>query len=806
MNKIYTAILLTSFLLCGCGGGGGGGAVAPTITGHNYVGSQEQISYSDGSTVTRTATNASNPTVSWASDHITKSTTYTFSDGTTNVVVAVVAGILGSPSYLGSVETVVTTYGDGTTSTATYNATSAPVSWASDHITKTTTYTFADGTTNPVQSVVAGVVGSPTYNAGVETKVTTYGDGTTSTATYNATNIANPIVTFSNNNQAYTSTYQFADNTSYTTTVSPTPGSSMGVSLSTNSVNFASLQEINAGSLTSSVYDSVKLRAFGTTNFPRAGNYAISTEVINSTNGSTYTFNSSNSDIGLFLDPTFGTFYGHQIWYMETHSLTAGAPSKDYLSPVASEYGWYYQNFGLLNDYVGGYGNASSTGSLTAQIPTTGTATYTGTSIGYYVHSNTSNLVIGDLTAIANFASPSISLSMRGFYSLAMPSGYTRSYIGSSSYFISNSIPTTIAYNDPNLTISGTLTPQASPSSNIFKGVVSNNSGNTPSLIMSGFATASFYGPNADEIGGVFNISDGGSNGYSGAFGGKNLVQITDVLSQAVNFSSGSAQSIPSADITGTSVATTNQSDSLISVKFYDSNGILKGSFNGAAGAGVNDIGGGGLITDSISTTVTHYLNYKQNSDNFLVSYQGAYDSSSPGFSSANYYLSYGVWGDVLGTQLVGGISGRPTDAINIPTTGSATYVGNSLGIYTNSGSQNLVISNLSAGVDFSGRTVSFSTTNSQITPWSTTIASSNGGLGLNGVALTPMSSLNLTGTLTYGSNVNLISGNVSTASGMTGPATAKFYGPIADELGGVFAVKNASGTSSYVGSFGGRR
>jgi hypothetical protein len=41
--------------------------------------------------------------------------------------------------------------------------------------------------------------------------------------------------------------------------------------------------------------------------------------------------------------------------------------------------------------------------------------------------------------------------------------------------------------------------------------------------------------------------------------------------------------------------------------------------------------------------------------------------------------------------------------------------------------------------------------------------------------------------TLTYAGTTNSFSGNLTTASGLTGNSTGQFYGPNAEELGGVF-------------------
>ena len=185
--------IVAMLILSACGGGGGGGSPsynAPTITGTSYNGNQQTISYSNGTTATNTATSAP---VTWASDHITKTTTYTFANGGTNSVVTTVQPTVGSPTYNTNTQTIVTTYGDGYTTTATNTATSTPVTWASDHITKTTTYTFANGGTNPVVTSVPGTTNTPSLTASiypsnwtttgtvtapsVSFKGTTYGDG-----------------------------------------------------------------------------------------------------------------------------------------------------------------------------------------------------------------------------------------------------------------------------------------------------------------------------------------------------------------------------------------------------------------------------------------------------------------------------------------------------------------------------------------------------------------------------------------------------------------------------------------------------
>ena len=98
-----------------------------------------------------------------------------------NTVAVTPSALVTSRTYVANVEVV--NYSNGTS--VTNVATSAPVTWADDHITKTITYTFADGTTNPVVSVVPGI-SSVFYSVNSETVFTKYGDGTTSSTTNTA--------------------------------------------------------------------------------------------------------------------------------------------------------------------------------------------------------------------------------------------------------------------------------------------------------------------------------------------------------------------------------------------------------------------------------------------------------------------------------------------------------------------------------------------------------------------------------------------------------------------------------------------
>ena len=57
---------------------------------------------------------------------------------------------------------------------------------------------------------------------------------------------------------------------------------------------------------------------------------------------------------------------------------------------------------------------------------------------------------------------------------------------------------------------------------------------------------------------------------------------------------------------------------------------------------------------------------------------------------------------------------------------------------------------------------------------------------------------------MTYAAGTNTFTGNV-TATGLSGTSTGRFYGPSAQELGGVFSLSGA-GMEHYAGGYGAKR
>jgi hypothetical protein len=169
-------------------------------------------------------------------------------------------------------------------------------------------------------------------------------------------------------------------------------------------------------------------------------------------------------------------------------------------------------------------------------------------------------------------------------------------------------------------------------------------------------------------------------------------------------------------------------------------------------------------------------------------------DPTSAGLS----YSTLGAWGyepsgsptTSYGGWFAGGIETRGAD---IPTTGTANYLGGMAGTYADGTAIYGVAAAASAKADFGVQSIEFKTTNTSKLDMSTPGSSP---------VLDP--SLDITAnSLTYSAGVNRVTGAV-TSSTMSGNAAARFFGPAAAELGGVFSMtsKNGTNTEQMTGSF----
>ena len=159
-------------------------------------------------------------------------------------------------------------------------------------------------------------------------------------------------------------------------------------------------------------------------------------------------------------------------------------------------------------------------------------------------------------------------------------------------------------------------------------------------------------------------------------------------------------------------------------------------------------------------------------------------------------YQSFGVWN----TQAMGGGSitsssfGAATPASAVPSTGTASFVGKLGGIYVSpAGEASMASADVRVNADFGNRSLSFASQGTRLTQ--------------DLKASTAAPQLNLGGTLRYAPATNTFSGTLTNAGGtMSGSSTGRYYGPAAQELGGVFAVKSANTAETFTGAYGGRR
>jgi len=151
-------------------------------------------------------------------------------------------------------------------------------------------------------------------------------------------------------------------------------------------------------------------------------------------------------------------------------------------------------------------------------------------------------------------------------------------------------------------------------------------------------------------------------------------------------------------------------------------------------------------------------------------------------------YRSFGTWNDL---SSAGGFSawsrGATTPAHAVPTTGSASFVGRLAGVHAApSGASAAASADLAIDANFSTRSLGFTSRN--------TVAGGS-----------PAPHLNLGGTLTYARGSRSFEGTLTSAGGsLQGTSKGSFYGPRAEEVGGVFSLKGQGGT--FTGAYGAKR
>jgi hypothetical protein len=228
---------------------------------------------------------------------------------------------------------------------------------------------------------------------------------------------------------------------------------------------------------------------------------------------------------------------------------------------------------------------------------------------------------------------------------------------------------------------------------------------------------------------------------------------------------------------------------------------------NSSVNANILFDSGYNISSITLNQSATNFVTYAVSAGDTIVK-----DSSGANFTFTNQkttsigilgnpyywgyqYQTYGAWG-AWGNVGAGGNAvsiGALTPSSGIPSSGNAVFSGGSNGYLINGGYSYITSANMTANVNFATQSISFATTGTTA-------------VGKIGGSVTDASGLNLTGTMSYTSGKNLITGAVTSTSGMSGSIIANFYGPNANEIGGTYGLTKATTGTSLVGGFGGKR
>lgn len=161
-------------------------------------------------------------------------------------------------------------------------------------------------------------------------------------------------------------------------------------------------------------------------------------------------------------------------------------------------------------------------------------------------------------------------------------------------------------------------------------------------------------------------------------------------------------------------------------------------------------------------------------------------------------YQSFGVWETGLDADsgYYGAMSlGAATAGTAIPVSGTADFSGKVVGNYVNNaGTGHTVLANLNVRVDWGTQSLNLSTTGTRMTYNEAEVPfSANPSLDMSNQ------------TLSYAAGTNSFSGTLTTPGGLSGNSSGTFYGPNAQELGGVFFLRG-SGLETYSGAYGAKQ
>ncbi len=418
-------------------------------------------------------------------------------------------------------------------------------------------------------------------------------------------------------------------------------------------------------------------------------------------------------------------------------------------------------------------------------IPTTNTATFIGKGTGVYYEGVAEQNLFFDTTASVDFKNRNIVLTSINTCTSTRDSNCEQ-----------------VDYQKYGFNFTGNLNYEVGE--NIISGMIK-TTGSDNYTKLTGIADAHFYGYVANEIGGIFNMANDTASyfGWFGAvrndyfpsydiptaFNRNNLKSFDDTArNDTINNALKIATAVQKTVNIDNSIIINKVTDTVVEFDYgsdgeFTTNG-LRLYFTDKKYNVSNGFAGQDYIVDrSPNSSNLDTL------DRFELSKQSHDFGFTPNYMVLVHWVqvyenSYNNWG--YNNQGYGyGITGYETTGSDIPTTNTATFIGE--------GEMRSLWFSVTANVDFSSLTVDLASTN-------TCLTSERCGRFYY---------LNFTGTLRYEAGENVITGNIETVGDadnakLSGTAEARFYGANAEEIGGTFSMSNDE--TSYIGYFGAKR
>ncbi len=466
---------------------------------------------------------------------------------------------------------------------------------------------------------------------------------------------------------------------------------------------------------------------------------------------------------------------------------------------------WSVSACGLGGSCLPTYFGVSAGGQMgvlqTAAMPTTGSAVYQGGAVGYVVQPagtgpNNAAQFWGTASLNANFGTNAITGLIFGINAFSLTSGATgQTNLGSIN----------------NIGLSGTISGSA------FSGTTSVAGTAGTAFDISGATgnfTGGFYGPNANELAGVFNLNGGANNTtLEGSFGAKPGTMVysasvslsgtpSAIIATPNNALFGNAQPMTKYYLPGANIPIWSyQTPGGLVVVLYD---YAHGTSAGSAAGNIGNVSKGNLIiansTDSAIPT-TGSATYENFNTVVGLSYANFGDWTLSACAATASCMPTDIGVSAGGQFGVTQTAAMPTQGSLSYSGGAVGYVGQPAGTGPNNAAQFYGTSNLTA--DLSNNTITGSITGIQA------YSVGNGGAGQT--LLGSINNIGLSGTISGSafsgsSTVTGPAGSAFDISGASGSLTGGFYGPNANEVAGLFNLNGGANNTALVGSFGAKQ